>query len=207
MWWMDKNILKRFVVHFNILKPIARLYAGRFPCELDKVGPDPTFLLCVFADWHAHCTHCICVFCQSLYLVCICRMGQCVSVFPCICVSVYLCWYFVSVYLQIGLCTVQTSKQARKAPKLTGKLLLGRDCALSTQFCTQKKTIRRLISWAAKAGKIGIREDSAVALREICATFVSRKFEQNHPVEIWKMTLLGKLYITAGIGVQSYKTF
>ena len=54
---------------------------------------------------------------------------------------------------------------------------------------------------------MGIREDPTVALREICATFVSRKFEQNHPVEIWKMTLLGKLYITAGIGVQSYKTF
>ena len=203
MWWMDKNILKRFVVHFNILKPIARLYAGRFPCKLDKVGPDPTFLLCVFADWHtAHfvlvCSIKVCIWCvfadwYNVYL--------CFHVFPCI------CWYFVSVYLQIGLCTVQTSKQARKAPKLTGKLLLGRDCALSTQFCTQKKTIRRLIFWAAKAGKIGIREDSAVALREICATFVSRKFEQNHPVEIWKMTLLGKLYITAGIGVQSYKTF
>ena len=50
---------------------------------------------------------------------------------------------------------LHTSKQARKAPKLTGKLLLGRDCAFSTQFCTQKKTIRRLIFWVAKAGKIG----------------------------------------------------
>ena len=46
---------------------------------------------------------------------------------------------------------LHTSKQARKAPKLTGKLLQGRDCALSMQFSTQKKN--QFVVWYSEPRK------------------------------------------------------
>ena len=96
---------------------------------------------------------------------------------------------------------LHTSKQARKAPKLTGKLLQGRSKHTNTHIHTHTHKSKQ-------AGPQGPKEEPTLAWREIYPIFCQGNLLKSSKRAKFGKWSVGKLYITAaGIGVQSYKTF